>query len=257
MADKMIVPNDTIDTASEDAYNLEMAAKAEGAEIQTQDAPPLAQDKFGGDYDKLMQSYKELERKQSIPEAQPTTGDLEIDQAPEVADVPFDMEGMQNYYMEHGQLDDSHYQTLEKNGISKMYADRFIEGQKAIGKQIGDSVKISVGGDAENNNMNEWAGANYTQDQIMAYNKAVNSGDINTAIMAAKGLRADYVNSAGNEGITYSGTQAAPEGEGDVFRSNAEVTTAMKDPKYEHDHAYRQDVQDKLERSNVFKGGVV
>ena len=52
-------------------------------------------------------------------------------------------------------------------------------------------------------------------------------------------------------------SQAAPEGEGDVFRSNAEVTTAMKDPKYEHDHAYRQDVQDKLERSNVFKGGVV
>ena len=215
MADKMVVPNDTIDTASEDAYNLEMATKAEGAEIQTQDAPPLAQDKFGGDYDKLMQSYKELERKQSIPEA------------------------------------------LEKNGISKMYADRFIEGQKAIGKQIGDSVKISVGGEAEYNNMNEWAGANYTQDQIMAYNKAVNSGDINTAIMAAKGLRADYVNSAGNEGITYSGTQAAPEGEGDVFRSNSEVTTAMKDPKYEHDHAYRQDVQDKLERSNVFKGGVV
>jgi hypothetical protein len=41
----------------------------------------------------------------------------------------------------------------------------------------------------------------------------------------------------------------------DVFRSNAEVTTAMKDPRYETDIAYRQDVRDKLERSEVFTLG--
>ena len=41
----------------------------------------------------------------------------------------------------------------------------------------------------------------------------------------------------------------------EVFGSNAEITAAMKDPRYESDPAYRQDVLDRLERSDVFKSG--
>ena len=37
----------------------------------------------------------------------------------------------------------------------------------------------------------------------------------------------------------------------DGFRSQAEVVRAMSDPRYDTDPAYRQDVYDKLERSNV------
>ena len=37
----------------------------------------------------------------------------------------------------------------------------------------------------------------------------------------------------------------------DGFRSQAEVVAAMNDPRYDNDPAYRQDVYDKLERSNV------
>ena len=36
-----------------------------------------------------------------------------------------------------------------------------------------------------------------------------------------------------------------------AFRSQAEVVAAMGDPRYERDEAYRQDVYDKLERSNI------
>ena len=35
------------------------------------------------------------------------------------------------------------------------------------------------------------------------------------------------------------------------FRSQAEVVQAMSDPRYDTDPAYRQDVYDKLEISNV------
>ena len=73
--------------------------------------------------------------------------------------------------------------------------------------------------------------------------------------MAAKGLRSDYTNTAGSEGTTYGGTQAEPEGSGNVFRSNAEVTAAMKDPRYEYDTAYRQDVLNRLEQSDIFSQG--
>ena len=37
----------------------------------------------------------------------------------------------------------------------------------------------------------------------------------------------------------------------DAFRSQAEVVEAMSDPRYDRDPAYRQDLYDKLERSNV------
>jgi hypothetical protein len=46
-----------------------------------------------------------------------------------------------------------------------------------------------------------------------------------------------------------SGKAAAQTG--DVFRSQAEVVAAMGDPRYDRDPAYRQDVFDKLDRSNV------
>ena len=37
----------------------------------------------------------------------------------------------------------------------------------------------------------------------------------------------------------------------DAFRSQAEVVAAMNDIRYDRDPAYRQDVYDKLERSNL------
>ena len=37
----------------------------------------------------------------------------------------------------------------------------------------------------------------------------------------------------------------------EVFRSQAEVVAAMGDPRYEKDPAYRQDLIEKLDRSNV------
>ena len=37
----------------------------------------------------------------------------------------------------------------------------------------------------------------------------------------------------------------------EAFRSQAELVAAMSDPRYEKDPAYRQDLYDKLERSDV------
>ena len=38
---------------------------------------------------------------------------------------------------------------------------------------------------------------------------------------------------------------------GEVFRSQAEVVKAMQDSRYDRDPAYRRDIQDKLERSDI------
>ena len=43
----------------------------------------------------------------------------------------------------------------------------------------------------------------------------------------------------------------AAKNEGDVFKSQAQVVKAMSDSRYEKDPAYRQELYDKLERSNL------
>ena len=58
-----------------------------------------------------------------------------------------------------------------------------------------------------------------------------------------------YQDSNGYEGEMLQGK--SPTRSTDVFRSQAEVVRAMSDPMYDNDPAYRQDVFDKIERSNI------
>ena len=46
-------------------------------------------------------------------------------------------------------------------------------------------------------------------------------------------------------------TGKAAKADGDVFKSQAQVVKAMSDPQYDKDPAYRQEIYDKLERSNL------
>ena len=249
---------------SMESYEQSMIDKAAQEGVQTEphgDIPvgqhkqdePQVDDKFGGDYNKLKQSYDELQRKLgSQSEVETPVEDLSIPQDPEPSEAPFNIQELTESYMKNGGLSDAEYKQLENGGVSRELADSYIAGQRALGMQIGNEVKSSVGGDEAYGNMVEWAKSNYSEAQIAAYDQAVNSGNIENAKLAAKGLLSDYHNANGQEGITYGGKQAAPEGAGDVFRSNAEVTLAMKDPRYETDMAYQADVRDKLARSDIF-----
>ena len=53
---------------------------------------------------------------------------------------------------------------------------------------------------------------------------------------------------AGYEGQMIQGKAAAPA---DAFRSQAEVVRAMSDPKYDRDPAYRNEIMEKLARSDI------
>ena len=263
MANQITVESDA--PQGMDDYNREMAAKATFAEntidqgVVSLEEPEVQDEtfrpeKFKSDED-WRNSYDELERRFHSPEQAEPAEDSELS-IPEVSEAPFDMEVLQKEYIETGGLKDASYKLLEDAGISRKYADTYIEGVKALGQQIGNQVKDSVGGTDNYGNMVEWAQANYSPEQIQAYDSAVNSGDVQLAMITARGLQADYQKSSGYEGQTVSGDTPLRMGDNnDVFRSNAEVTAAMKDPRYETDTAYRQDIRDKLGRSEVFALG--
>tara|TARA_B100000212_G_C27332857_1_gene515469 strand:- start:34 stop:831 length:798 start_codon:yes stop_codon:yes gene_type:complete len=118
-----------------------------------------------------------------------------------------------------------------------------------ISPQQVNQIKNSAGGEAAYSNIVNWAKSNISQDQLDAFNNVVNSGNVPAIQLAVAGLKAEYDNANGVEGRMVTG-KSAPN-TGDVFRSQQELVRAMSDPRYDSDPAYRQDVVEKLDRSNL------
>ena len=112
-----------------------------------------------------------------------------------------------------------------------------------------NEVKNFAGGDQEYSNMVQWAGQNLDAQSIKAFDEIIASGSIETIKFAVSGLKSQYLNAVGYEGKMVQG-KAAPN-RGDVFRSQAELVAAMSDKRYDNDPAYRQDVIEKLDRSDL------
>ena len=111
-----------------------------------------------------------------------------------------------------------------------------------------NSVYNSAGGEAEYNRLTAWAAENVPESKLNAFNDIIDKGNATSIQIAVAGLRSEYESQEGYEGRMLTGKAArAVNG----FRSQAEVVQAMNDPRYDSDPAYRQDVYDKLERSNV------
>jgi len=122
------------------------------------------------------------------------------------------------------------------------------EPQELSQEQATDLQK-SVGGEKQYNTMLQWASSNFDEAEISRYDKVMESGDPDAAYFAVQSLAAKYNDGVGVEGKMLTGKPA--KSQGDEYRSQAEVVRAMSDPRYERDPAYRQDVYDKLERSNL------
>ena len=111
-----------------------------------------------------------------------------------------------------------------------------------------NEVKNFAGGEQAYESMVNWASQNLDQKSIDAFDSIVNTGSVDAIKLAVSGLRTQYENANGYEGQMYTGK--APKTSKDVFRSQAELVDAMSDRRYDRDPAYRQDVIEKLERSD-------
>ena len=112
-----------------------------------------------------------------------------------------------------------------------------------------NEIKNAAGGEQAYSNIVNWAKSNVPQQQLNAFNEVVNSGSVQAIQLAVNGLKAEYDRANGVEGRMVTG-KTAPN-KGDVFRSQAELVRAMSDARYDSDPAYRQDVIEKLDRSDL------
>lgn len=112
-----------------------------------------------------------------------------------------------------------------------------------------EQIQSSIGGTEEYRNMIQWAGNNLSEQEIAMYDAVMDRGDPIAMFFAAQALNARYQDAVGYDGELLTGS--APRNQVDAFRSQAELVAAMSDPRYDKDPAYRQDIADKLERSNI------
>jgi len=226
----------------------------------TQSKPEGLPEKFNSVED-LAKSYAELEKKlggqsqetkeevDPVAKAAPKSdNNLEIAEKA-VTDAGLDMSSLQAEYAEKGELDTKSYEALEKAGISKEYVDSYIAGQEAIAKTQADEIKSTVGGDETYQEMVDWASKNMTEGEKTAYNKAVNSGDMDTVKLAVNALKGQFERANGVEPKLVEGKAQPSQEQG--FLSWAQVTEAMADPRYAKDTAYQNEVKNKLANSNL------
>jgi len=161
-----------------------------------------------------------------------------------------------HFHENQGTITDDMYKSLEDAGLSRGSIDAYLAGRAAESgytesEDISDAqineIKSLAGGEEAYSNLVTWASQNLDQEAISAYDEIVNSGSIQAIELAVSGLKSKYEAANGYEGTMYSGKAAKST---DVFRSQAELVRAMGDPRYENDPAYRQDIINKLERSD-------
>tara|TARA_Y100001963_G_scaffold13316_1_gene16620 strand:- start:8 stop:802 length:795 start_codon:yes stop_codon:yes gene_type:complete len=186
---------------------------------------------------------------------------LDEDEYPEdvAAGVDLITTASEEYYENEGALSD---ETMER--FKEMSSSELVEAYMAIrdrnpdidgggySEDLSDAelnqVYNSAGGEAEYERLTSWAAENLDESKMDAFNDIIDRGNATSIQIAVAGLRAEYENQEGYEGRMLTGKAAKAE---NGFRSQAEVVQAMNDPRYDRDPAYRQDVYDKLERSNV------
>jgi hypothetical protein len=160
-------------------------------------------------------------------------------------------------YAETGQISDEMFEQfgeMSSQDLVEAYMNIQANAPEAVAEELSESevnsIKNSVGGDQAYDNVMQWAGQNLDPDQVDAFDDIIANGNSVAIQMMVNGLKAQYDSTNGYEGRMLSG-KSANAGSSDVFRSQAELVSAMSDSRYESDPAYRNDLLEKLDRSDL------
>lgn len=229
------VPAEVMDSqAADEAESLAIGEQLEAAHSQ----------KFAGKYDTaedLESAYLALQKKLG-------SQDEPAEEAEESSDYTFD-DALADY-QSTGEMTEELSQALEEmtpQEVFEVMAGQDLEGRDMTEQDVA-SVYNSVGGEEQYQALIGWAKDNFTEAEISAYDAVMDTGDMNQISFALQALYARYTDAVGSEGDLLQGKPAASQS---TFRSQAELIQAMNDPRYESDPAYRDDVIQKLGRSDL------
>jgi len=245
-------PADAPELSSDEQNSLEIAEKLGEEEAK----------QYAGKFEnaeELEKAYLELQKKLSSgnddDDTEITTNDEdEVESSPGVSLIT---DASNEYFSNDGKLSEETMQKFTEMSSTDL-VNAYMEIQKNAPAPQGESPDLtdaemnqvynSAGGEKAYQTMVNWASENIADKKLDAFNSIINNGDATAIQIAVAGLKSEYENANGYEGRMLSGKAARSV---DSFRSQAEVVQAMSDPRYDRDPAYRQDLYDKLERSDL------
>lgn len=224
----------------------------ETAEATPQDRPEWLPEKFDNP-EALADAYSNLEKQFHENKAEPSetedNNNTSTQETPEVTNSA--VTSASEEYFETGELSEETYKSLEANGIPKEMVDMYVNGYEAVANQQQQTLMQEAGGKENYDAMSEWAATALTDQEQEVYNNTVESGDVNAATMAIRGLYARFQSDGGTpvslvQGDTSGTAGALP------FSSSKEMTIAMQDPRYSYDNKYREQVSQRLSVTTAF-----
>ena len=251
--------------AGEKIYAAQQEDKARVFEQREAESEPLA-GKFKTP-EELEKAYLELQKKlgektpeteEEAPEGQeeaPEEAPEEEAPAEEESEIAKSLRDFSKEYEENGSLSEETIEALGEMDSKqlvkeylRLYQENAAEAQKAQKAQVDEAAILqSVGGVEAYQELVGWAAENLAAEEINDFNGVVNSGNPVAIKFAVEALKSRRQSVDGYEAPLVTGRKA-PAAK-DRFRSNAELSRAIADPRYQTDPAYRQDVADKLARS--------
>ena len=272
----------TVDTTPQTETVVDESGSVEGLTPDEQDSLQVGEQiqeqteqLFAGKYksaEELEKAYGELQKKlgekgdedsEEAGDSEPAESEETTEEAEETtqhsAAAELITSASEEYASNDGKLSP---ETLEK--FSSMSSQELVEAYMKVQSNLpqgdlldntGDisdatvnEIKNYAGGEKSYGDMVQWASENLESGAVEAFDSIVNTGSIDAIKLAVNGLRAEYENANGYEGKMVTGKP--PTQSKDTYRSQAELVAAMSDRRYDNDPAYRQDVIDKLERSD-------
>ena len=196
--------------------------------------------------EELEAAYLELQKKLGSNEEQ----DNVQEESEEVSQVDW-LEDAYADIRESGELSERLVQQLsDMSGVDVFNAmkDNAPPTSRDLSEGELNSVYNAVGGEEQYGNLISWAQDNFSEQEIAAYDSVIDSGNLAQINLALQALYYRYTDAVGQDGNLLQGKPASAES---VFRSQQELIQAMNDPRYDNDPAYRQDVLNKLDRSDI------
>lgn len=241
--------------------SVETPAVAPSAAVQRPDHIPEKfwdVDKGEARWEDLAKSYNELSSKLGTDKAadantndDTSADDKEAEQNAAAEAAGIDIKAVEAEFVEAGALSDDTYSKFAAAGIDRSVVDEVIQLRVEKAEAVRTELMAPFGGDAGYEKAVEWAGANWSKEQIDTFNAEVNSGDKGKMQLALKALQADFKGT----GKAAKPTLLKPTGPGKgadsgVYESLEQLMADQRDPRYGKDPAFTSMVEKKLARSN-------
>jgi hypothetical protein len=166
-----------------------------------------------------------------------------------VTNAGLDWNALNEEYATSGKLSDETYAALEAKGLPRGEVDTYIAGKQAQADAYNNAVFGTAGGEKEYASLVEWAKTNLTQAEKVEFNEAVTSGNAARAKLAVEALAGRHSAKRGTPPANLMHGRSASPGV-EPFKSQVEVTEAMRSQRYKKDPAFRAEVTERLRNSS-------